>query len=292
MDKLRCMEAFVAAVDRGSFSAAAEALGVSSVMVGKQVRQLEDHLGTRLLQRNTRRQSLTESGTHFYDSCRKVLEQLQWAEASVEGLRQEPRGSIRISASVTYGSCIVAPLICGYLDRYPEVRVELILSNSRVGLIEDNFDLALRMGRIDSPDLVARPVQPYRMSICASPAYLARYGVPQTPADLARHSCLAHTAWRGGHGWRLKDHAEDDWAADARFTSNDGHALRAAAVAGAGLVMQPEVLLAEDVHAGRLIPVLESFLPAPRPLHVVYLADRRPRPKLMSLVNYLLEQLA
>lgn len=287
MDTLRCMQAFVAVADHGSFSAAAVHLQVSAVMVGKYIQQLEAHLGTALLQRNTRRQRLTEAGTAYLAGCRQVLEQVQQAEADVAGLQRQPRGLLRISAPTTWGSCVLAPLLSGLLRAQPLLNIELDLSNRRVDLIEDGFDAVIRVGPLPSQDVVARPLQPYAMSLCAAPSYLRRRGTPRTPADLDGHDCLSHLAWRGGHGWQLANGEPVDW--EARLTSNDGYALREAAVAGAGLVLQPTALLAADIAAGRLKPLLRDYLPEPRPMHLVYLPDRRPRPRLQCFVEYVLQ---
>lgn len=287
MDTLRCMQAFVAVAEHGSFAAAAVQLQVSAVMVGKYIQQLEAHLGTALLQRNTRHQRLTEAGAAYLAGCRQVLEQVQHAEADVAGLQRQPQGLLRISAPTTWGSCVLAPLLSGLLRAQPLLNIELDLSNRRVDLIEDGFDAAIRVGPLPSQELVARPLPPYAMSLCASPAYLRLRGTPRTPADLAGHDCLSHLAWRGGHGWQLANGEQVDW--DARLSSNDGYALREAAVAGAGLILQPTALLAADIAAGRLKPLLRDYVPAPRPMHLIYLPDRRPRPRLQCFVEYVLQ---
>lgn len=286
MDTLRCMQAFVAVAERGSFTGAAEQLQVSSVMVGKYIQQLEAHLGAALLQRNTRRQRLTEAGSAYLAGCRQVLEQVQQAEADVAGLQVQPRGLLRVSAPTTWGSCVLAPLLSGLLRAQPLLNVELDLSNRRVDLIEDGFDVAIRVGPLPSQEVVARPLPPYAMSLCASPSYLRRRGTPRTPADLAGHDCLSHLAWRGGHGWQLANGEQVDW--EARLTCNDGFALREAAVAGAGLVLQPTALLAGEIAAGRLKPLLRDYLPEPRPMHLIYLPDRRPRPRLQCFVDFVM----
>ena len=287
MDTLRCMQAFVAVAEHGSFAAAAVQLQVSAVMVGKYIQQLEAHLGTALLQRNTRHQRLTEAGAAYLAGCRQVLEQVQQAEADVAGLQRQPQGLLRISAPTTWGSCVLAPLLSGLLRAQPLLNIELDLSNRRVDLIEDGFDAAIRVGPLPSQELVARPLPPYAMSLCASPAYLRRRGTPRTPADLAGHDCLSHLAWRGGHGWQLANGEQVDW--EARLSSNDGYALREAAVAGAGLILQPTALLAADIAAGRLKPLLRDYVPTPRPMHLIYLPDRRPRPRLQCFIEYVLQ---
>ncbi|MHC2114383.1 LysR family transcriptional regulator [Stenotrophomonas geniculata] len=289
MDTLRCMQAFVAVAERGSFAGAAEQLQVSAVMVGKYIQQLETHLGTALLQRNTRRQRLTEAGSAYLAGCRQVLEQVQQAEADVAGLQIQPRGLLRVSAPTTWGSCVLAPQLAGLLRAQPQLNIELDLSNRRVDLIEDGFDVAIRVGPLPSQEVVARPLPPYAMSLCAAPSYLRRRGTPRTPADLEGHDCLSHLAWRGGHGWQLANGEQVDW--EARLTCNDGFALREAAVAGAGLVLQPTALLAGEIAAGRLKPLLRDYLPEPRPMHLIYLPDRRPRPRLQCFVDFVMTTL-
>ena len=289
MDTLRCMQAFVAVAECGSFAGAAEQLQVSAVMVGKYIQQLEAHLGTGLLQRNTRRQRLTEAGSAYLAGCRQVLEQVQQAEADVAGLQVQPRGLLRVSAPTTWGSCVLAPQLAGLLRAQPQLNIELDLSNRRVDLIEDGFDVAIRVGPLPSQEVVARPLPPYAMSLCAAPSYLRRRGTPRTPADLEGHDCLSHLAWRGGHGWQLANGEQVDW--EARLTCNDGVALREAAVAGAGLVLQPTALLAGEIAAGRLKPLLRDYLPEPRPMHLIYLPDRRPRPRLQCFVDFVMTTL-
>ncbi|NOZ15696.1 MAG: LysR family transcriptional regulator, partial [Betaproteobacteria bacterium] len=184
MDKLRSMETFVAVVEGGNFTEAAARLEMSAVMVGKYVQELETRLGARLLQRSTRRQSLTDAGRVFYEDAKRVLEQVRWAETSVERLRASPSGTLRVSAPTTFGACVIAPLAATFQQAHPQVRVELNLSNSMVDLVDEGFDLAIRIGALGDADLVAKPLCVYRMVICASPDYLARHGQPETPADL------------------------------------------------------------------------------------------------------------
>jgi len=292
MDRLRCMQAFVAVAEAGSFAGAAERLQVSAVMVGKYVQQLESHLGTVLLQRNTRRQRLTDAGAVYLDGCRQVLDQVLQAEADVAGLQVQPKGLLRVSAPVSWGTAMLAPVLPALLRAQPLLDIELDLGNRRVDLIEDGFDAAIRVGPLPSHELVARPLQPYAMSLCASPAYLRRRGTPRTPADLGGHECLGHLAWRGGHGWAFADGTRVDWEGRARFTSNDGQALREVALAGGGLILQPTALLAADIAAGRLRPLLRGHLPAPRAMHLIYLPERRPRPRLQCFIEFVLARFA
>lgn len=291
MDKLRGMETFVAVVECGSFTGAAACLEMSAVMVGKYIALLEGQLGTRLLERNTRRQSLTDAGRVYFDEARRVLEQVANAERSVERLRLVPAGTLRVSAPVSFGASIIAPLTASFLQAWPEVRVELDLTNRMVDLVDEGIDLAIRIGDIQRTDLVAKYLAPYRMAICAAPDYLARHGTPQTPADLAGHQCLSHTVWTARNEWRLPGAAEEvRWKRDAVLRCNDGYALRMAAVAGAGLLLQPEVLLAEDLANGRLVRILQNYTPEPRPIHLLWRQDLRPLPKLTRFVEHLLKE--
>ena len=291
MDKLRGMETFIAVVECGSFTDAASRLEMSAVMVGKYIALTERELGTRLLERNTRRQSLTDAGRVYYEEAKRVLEQVAIAESSVERLRLAPAGTLRISAPTSFGACVIAPLTASFLQAWPEVRVELDLTNRMVDLVDEGIDLAIRIGDIQRTDLVAKYLAPYRMAICAAPDYLVRHGTPQTPADLAGHQCLSHTVWTARNEWRLPGAAEEvRWKRDAVLRCNDGYALRMAAVAGAGLLLQPEVLLAEDLANGRLVRILQNYTPEPRPIHLLWRQDLRPLPKLTRFVEHLLKE--
>jgi DNA-binding transcriptional LysR family regulator len=292
MDKLRNMEVMVAVVEAGSFAAAARQLQISAVMVGKHIQQLETHLGARLFQRSTRQNSLTEVGAAFYDDSKRVLEQVRWAESAVERSRAVPQGLLRVSAPFTLGNHVIAPLVADFLQRHDQVRVDLQLTDSVVDLAGEGFDVAVRIGQVVNEGLVARPLRPYRMVIAAAPAYLQRHGTPERAADLARHQCLSHSVWQRRVEWTLRDgDTEFFWPENARLTCNQGDGLRQAALRGLGLIMQPEVLLADDLASGALVPVMQACLPAPRPVQLVYAPDRRQLPKLARFVEYVVETL-
>ncbi|WP_408950896.1 LysR family transcriptional regulator [Lysobacter sp. Hz 25] len=294
MDKLRSMAVFVAVADTGSFAAAAQAQNLSAVMVGKHVHQLEAHLGARLLQRDTRKQRLTEVGESFLEDCRRILDQVRHAESVAERLRHDgqPSGRLRITAPVTLGGNAVAMVVTEFLQRHPEVAVELVLSDRMSDLIAEAFDVAIRIGPLpDSDHLVARPLRPYRMIVCASPEYLNKHGTPSDPRELVGHSCLNHLLWNHDAGWRFEHIAAEPLRLRGRFASNNGEALRRAAVAGCGILLQPEVLLADDLAAGRLLPLFAEQLPPPRPVHLLYPRDRQPLPKLSRFVELVLERM-
>ncbi|MBX9401811.1 LysR family transcriptional regulator [Lysobacter sp. BMK333-48F3] len=294
MDKLRSMAVFVAVADTGSFAAAAEAENLSAVMVGKHIRQLEQHLGARLLQRDTRKQRLTEVGAAFLDDCRRILDQVRQAESVAERLRDErrPSGRLRVTAPLTLGGSAVAAVVAEYLQRYPEVSVELVLADRLSDLIAEAFDVAIRIGPLaDSDHLTARPLRPYRMIVCASPDYLRRHGTPTEPAQLAEHNCLHHLLWHRSAGWRFDALGPEPLQLRGNLAANHGEALRRAAVAGCGIVLQPEVLLADDLASGRLLPLLEDHLPRPRPVHLLYPRDRQPLPKLSRFVELVMQRM-
>jgi DNA-binding transcriptional LysR family regulator len=283
------METFVAVVEGGNFTEAAQRLNLSAVMVGKYVRELEKHLCARLLERTTRRQSLTDAGRVFYEDAKRALEHMRIAETSVERLRLSPSGTLRISAPITYGSCVIAPLAATFRQLYPLVRVELELSNRMVDLIDERFDLAIRIGELGDADLIAKPLAMYHMVICAAPSYLDQYGYPETPQDLGAHHCLSHTVWNSHGAWKPGNGDSPCLPTESMFTCNDGNGLRMAAIAGAGLLLQPEVLVAQDLATGTLVQVLQAYAPKPHPVHIVYRQDLRPLPKLTRFIEHLLQ---
>ncbi|OFA04569.1 LysR family transcriptional regulator [Duganella sp. HH101] len=296
MDKLRSMEIFVAVVDAGNFTAAASAFQLSPVMVGKHIAHLEATLGARLLTRTTRRQSLTEIGAQYVEQCRAILAQIAAAETGAEAMRSVPRGRLRITAPVSFGSEWLAPAISDYLRLHPEVSVDLSLNDRMVDMVEEGYDAAVRIGALDDSAMIARPLFNYGMAICASPAYLKKHGTPQTPDDLAHHECLDFMVGSVGVRWRLQSvhevhHGRSKRALPAsRFRTNSGQALRVAALKDFGILMQAEVLLAQDIAAGRLVPILCDYLPPARPMNLVYSRDRRATPKLTTFIDFVVER--
>jgi len=290
MDKMRSMEVFVRVVDAGSFSAAARTLDMSTVMVSKHIAALEQLLGARLLHRTTRSQSLSEIGEQYAEQCRHILQLVQAAESGAQAMRAEPRGTIKLSAPVAFGSQCLAPAMAEYLARYPEVNFDLELSNRLSDVVEEGLDAAVRIGPLKDMSMVARPLQPLRMIVCAAPSYLARHGTPRTPAELAQHQCLDLMHWRHEARWRLAGSSDADAAPQCRMRSNNGEALRQAALAGLGIVMQAEAMLADDVAHGRLLPILQDYWPQPRPMHLIYPRDRQSTPKLASFVEFVVER--
>ncbi|NDJ58180.1 LysR family transcriptional regulator [Enterobacteriaceae bacterium 4M9] len=280
------MEVFIAVVESGSFAGAAKRLDISSVMVGKLVAQMEAQLQTTLLQRNTRRQHLTESGKVWYEESLNVLATLRAAHNRIDSQRRFPAGSLHISAPSTLGSCVIAGLCSEFQGHFPDVNITLSLSDRFVDIVAEGFDFAIRIGEPapDSP-LVAHKLGEYQMVIAGSPEYLAQTGVPQDIAALSAHRCLRYAGWNKHNVWRSGD--VPLWPDNATFTCNDGQALRRAALAGAGLILQPRLLLADDLREGRLVALLEQSLPAPRPVYLLWRQNLHMSARQRSFIDWM-----
>ena len=290
-DRLTSMAVFVCAADKRSFTAAAETFGISATMVGKHVRWLEERVGAKLLNRTTRQQSLTEIGRIYHQRCKLLLADAEAADACADEMRTSPRGLLKIHAPVSFGSQRLAPALAAYLRIYPQVEVDLALNDRDADLVEEGYEAAIRIGALADSGLVARALQPYRMWLCAAPAYLAEAGTPRTAQELAHHNCLGFAYWRKKNVWRLrKSKRTEAVEVSGRLTVNNGQALRTAAIEGAGIIMQPEVLVGDDVASGRLVRLLADYELPSRPMHIVYVADRRPTPKLRSFIDFVVER--
>ena len=288
MDQLKSMAVFVCAAEKRSFAQAANVFSMSATMVGKHVRFLEERVGAKLLNRTTRQQSLTEVGQIYYERCKQLLADAQAADACADDMKALPRGVLRIHAPVSFGSQRLAPALARYLHLHPEVNVELTLSDRIADLVEEGFEAAIRIGPLADSGLIARPLRPYDMWLCAAPQYLQQAGTPQTAKDLGAHNCLGFSYWQKKNIWRLRKlDVVESVQVKGRLTVNNGQALRMAAMAGLGLIMQPEILVGDDVAQGRLVRILADYELPSRPMHIVYLADRRPTPKLRSFIDFI-----
>lgn len=288
MDRLLSMEVFVSAVELGSFSAAADAFKITPAMVSKHITALEQRLGATLLARTTRRQNLTEIGKNYYDNCKKILGQISDAEAGAEAMGSKPKGHLRVNASIWFGSLTLTPIICDYLMQYPEVNIELSLTDRYVDLVEEGFDVAIRIGELKDSTLIARKLSMFEVAVCASPHYLAKAGTPKTPDDLIRHQCLGFTNWHHQGGWqRIQKHLSAKFEQVPRFESDNGQALLTAAIKGIGIIMMPKELMKKDIESGRLVELMHDYLPPARPIYAVYPSERQLAPKLTSFVEFL-----
>ena len=288
MDRLASMAAFVKTVDAGSFAAAASALGISPQMVAKHVTFLETRLGARLLNRTTRRQSLTEIGRTYHERCKLVLAEAEAADSLAHEARAAPRGRLRVNAPVTFGAHSLVPLVTRYLRQYPDVEIDLVLSDHFVDLVEEGYEAVFRIGPLTDSGLMARSLLPFRLVACASPAYLRERGTPATPADLKGHECLGYASWSGSAltEWRfVRSGRVHDIHVRGHLRINDTTALLSAALSGFGIVLIAADLARGALATGHLVTVLPAFEAPSRPMHLLYLADRRQTPKLRSFID-------
>lgn len=291
MDRLRAMEAFVRVVEKGGFTAAAEDLRLSRAMVSKHVQDLEAHLGARLLNRTTRKLSLTEAGRVYYDRSTQLLAELAETEEAVGELQVKPRGRLKASSPVSFGSLHLAAVIADYMAAHPDVAVELTLNDRIVDLVEEGYDVAVRIARLADSSLIARRLAPCRFVVCASRGYLKRHGQPQHPADLAQHNCLGYSYSAASDEWRF-DGPDGSTSVQLKGTlqANNGDALCAAAVAGAGIAILPTFITGSDMISGRLIPILTPYQIPEAAIYAVYPSSRHLSPKVRSFVDFLVRR--
>lgn len=293
MDTLEAMRVFVAVVERNGFSAAAQALDMSTAGVTRQIAALEKRLSTRLLNRTTRRVSPTSTGAAYYAQCVQLLAQFDALEASIGAQALEPSGTLRVNAPVSYGIARLGPVLAGYRQRYPQVRLDLSLSDRLVDMVEEGYDVAIRITRQPGPALIARKLAESQIRLCAAPAYLARHGDPQQPEDLAGHECLNYAYWGGGDSWQLRGpRGEVSVAIQGGVRANNGDVLREAAIAGMGIIVQPDFLVDDALADGRLQRVLPDWDVPPIGIFAVYTSRNHLAPKVRSFIDYLVEALA
>jgi DNA-binding transcriptional LysR family regulator len=292
MDRLTGMETFVRVVELGGFTAAAAASNISPTMVSNHIRALEQRLGARLLNRTTRRQSLTEIGTIYYAQCLDILGRIDSAESDARDQRSRPAGRLRISAPITLGAHLLVPAFAEYLREYREVEIELQLNDRMVDLADEGFDAAFRFGKLPNSGLIARPLRSLNRVVCASPSYLARHGTPETPEDLVNHNCLAFHYVQPERDWVFQGDRAQSVRVAGQLTINNGPALLRAALADIGIAMLPDYLVAEDLTAGRLVRLFPEFDFARAPLQLVYLPDRHMTPKMKSFVDFIVQHFA
>ncbi|MEJ6066235.1 LysR family transcriptional regulator [Psychrobacter sp. 16-Bac2893] len=271
MDRIDAMRAFVAVVTEGSFSNAANTLQLSPQLVSKYVSKLEEQLNSRLLNRTTRKVSLTEAGSHYFGHAQQILLSIDDMESKLGGLQQNPKGVLRISAPVSFALKHMAKLITDFQIHYPLVKVDLQLTDRKVDIVEEGFDVALRIGQLKSSSLIAKKVAPIRVVLCAAPEYLKKYGTPTQPEDLERHRYL-HYSYMNMDG---KDDIYQLLKAKylkqgSELRSNNGDVLVDAAIAGAGIVLQPTFIISEALSSGKLVVVLPKLEPEALGLYAVY----------------------
>lgn len=293
-DRLTKMIAFVKTAELGSFSAAGASLAVSSQIIGRHVAELEQHLGIPLLTRTTRNQKLTEAGQLYLEGCRRALGAIEDAEAAVAEHSQAPRGVLRVTAPVEIGAAVLAPRLPEFLALYPDVKIDLMLDDRVVDLIDQGFDVGIRIGQLPNSELKSRVLVPFRLVTCASKAYVETRGLPQTPEDLRFHDCLDYSFhnYPAPSNWTFASpNGEIRIDAGARIVSNNGHALVEAALANGGIIRTAELAVAQHLKSGRLLPLLEDYASPDRPMHILYPAQKYRLPKLRAFVDWVIQVL-
>ncbi len=288
MDRIDAMRAFVTVVSEGAFTRAAERLDISPQLVSKYVSQLEQHLGVRLLNRTTRRIHLTEAGTSYYQRAQQVLHDIEDMESQIGDLQTEARGLLRISAPVSFAIRHMAPLLSAFQKAHPGVGIDLQLNDRKVDVVEEGFDVVLRIGHLKSSSLIAKRIAPIRMVVCASPAYLKQNGTPQHLEDLQGHRYLRYSyieldANQPLHRW-LQNNGQND---SNGMSSNNGDVLVEAAIAGAGIALQPTFISGPAIKEGKLQVILQDYEPEPMGLYAVYAHRQLLASKVRSFVDFI-----
>lgn len=292
MDRLTATRVFVEVVERGSQTAAAEALEMSRAMVSRYLAELENWAGARLLHRSTRKLSLTGAGEQLLPQCRELLALAENMQSLSRGRDQAPRGTLRITCSQSFAQAWLVHALNDFTERYPQVGVELLVGSEAVNLVQARIDLALRITNQLDPNLIARRLAVCRSVVCASPAYLARRGTPQRPEELAQHNCLSY-AYFGRSIWEFEQHGEPCAVPVAgSLSANESMVLLEAALAGAGISLQPLYSVASLLRSGALVRLLPDYRPQELGIHALYGSRRQMLPALRLLLDFLAERLA
>jgi DNA-binding transcriptional LysR family regulator len=292
MDIFQAMKTFTAVVEAGSFVGAMDAVGLSKPAVSRHVNELEAHLGTRLLQRTTRRLSLTGEGEAYYQRCKEILLAVQEAEGEVGSSALQAQGRLRIGAPQTFGALHLAALWGRFAAENPQVTLDIVLSDRIVDLVEEGYDLVIRIARLSDSSLVSRRLARTRMVLCASPQYLAKHGAPAHPHELARHDVISYTYWSSGDNWNFDGPGgETTVRTHSRIHANNGDTCRAAALAHQGIILQPDFLVYDDLHSGALVELMPDFRAAELGIFAVYPTRKQLPLKVRRLVDFLVDAL-
>lgn len=290
MTDLAGIAVFAEVAKQGGFTAAANALGLSKSTVSKQVARLEDKLGVRLLNRTTRRLSLTEVGRAYYERCRRIIEEAEDAELAVTQLHAEPRGTLRVNAPISFGTLHVAGVLPAFMARYPDLHVDMELNDRVVDLVEEGLDMAIRIGELSDSTLVARRLAPCRFAAVASPAYWDAHGRPEHPSELADHNCLIYSLRQRPREFRFDGpDGPITVGASGTLSCNNGDLLLRAAIAGTGVYLCPTFFCGVHMNDGRLEAVLRDFLGREAAVYAVWPQSRHLSAKVRAFVDFLAE---
>lgn len=292
MDRLRAMEVFVEVVRRDGFARAAESLDTSPANVTRYISDLEAHLQTRLLNRSSRKMSLTSSGEALFERAKSILDDVAEAEAIVSSATMQPHGVLRINAPLSFGVLHLAPLWAKFMRLYPDVQLDVALIDRVVDIVEEGYDMAIRIARAGAASNVARKLTATQNFLCAAPAYLRQYGTPSTPAELQQHRCIGYSYAANADEWQLLDGAGRPCPVKVNCVmhTNNGDTARAAALGGLGVILQPSFLVGADLRAGRLLRVLPDYRLPELDVLAVYPSRRHLSAKVRVMVDFLVEQ--
>lgn len=280
---------FVAVAEVHSFTAAAKRIGISTAQVSRQISALEERLATKLLYRTTRKVSVTDAGQVYYQHCRQVLDGLKEAELAMNNLQSTPTGKLKITAPVTYGERSIAPLLNNFVAKYPELNVQLHLTNQLINLVDEGYDLAIRLGKLEDSTMIAQRLSSRTHYVCASPDYLARFGVPHSLSELSKHNCLQGTL----PYWRFQEAGKvNNIEVNGNIRCNSGRALVDAALKGLGIVQLPDYYVLGSIESGQLISLLEQHRESNEGVWALYPHNRHLSPKIRLLIDYLGEELS
>jgi DNA-binding transcriptional LysR family regulator len=287
MDRLEAMSILLAVVDAGSLSAAARRRGIPLATVSRKVSELETHLRTRLLNRSSRRITLTEAGRSYVAACKRILEDVEEAERSASGEYSAPKGDLTITAPIVFGRLHVLPIVLEFLAAYREINVRFMLADRVANLVEDHVDLAVRIGKLPDSSLVATRVGSIRRVVCGSPAYFGERGMPTSPGDLGTHDCITFEGLMSPRAWSFARGKSDvSVAIHSRLSVNTAEAAIDAAIAGVGVTCVLSYQIADAARIGRLVVALQEFEPAPWPLSLVYAGQGRLPLKLRAFLDF------
>lgn len=287
------MQIFIAAVDEGSFAAAARRFKLSAAMAGKHVSAIESDLNVRLLQRSTRRLSLTDAGERYYERCKVILEVLEDANREASDVQKTPKGLLRVAAPVAFGAMHLGRIVSRYLEQFPEVSLDVVLEDKYADLLENRIDVAIRVGRLEDPTLVTRRLAPCRMVLCASPEYLKKHGSPETPDDLSRAPRLAFSQAVSAGDWTIYDAQGRPHSIEGpcRMTANNIQLLLESVLAGTGIAYGPNFVFGEHIKQGKLIKLLPAYRTTELTIQAVYPSAIRIPFKVRSFVDFIAKAL-
>jgi DNA-binding transcriptional LysR family regulator len=287
MDRFEAMRTFIAAIDGGSLSAASRALGVPLPTISRRVSDLEAHLRAQLVIRTSRKLLLTDAGRTFAATCRRIIDELDEAERAAAGEYRAPRGDLLMTAPVMFGRLHVEPVVLAFLQAYPEINARMMLGDAVIDLIENHVDIAVRIGELPDSSLIATRLGEVRWMTCASPAYLAKSGTPETPDDLRAHQCIAFERLYAADEWRFGQGGDSvTLPFRPRFAVNTANGAIDAALAGAGIARILSYQAADALKDGSLISVLQAFQPAPLPVHLVHAGQGNLPLKLRAFIDF------